>query len=137
MFMLPSSCSRILITPISLLFLLQSPVAAHAASAKGSDMESYFKVIWGLLVVLGIILALYALLKKRFSLLATSPEKNIKIIEIKPLMGRKALCLVTVKGNEYLLGLSGDRISHLATLPTKTDQSFAATLRSTEMDRQS
>jgi len=100
------------------------------------DMEGYFKVIWGLLVVLGIILALYGLLRKRFSLLANTPEKNIKILEIKPLMGKKALCLITVKGNEYLLSISGDQINHIATLPNKTDLSFAATLKSTETDRQ-
>ncbi len=110
--------------------------AALAASTPMVEIESYFKVIWGLIVVLGIILALYGLLRKRFSLLANTPEKNIKILEIKPIMGRKALCLITVKGNEYLLGISGDRINHLATLPNKTELSFAATLRSTEADRQ-
>ncbi|MFH0781274.1 MAG: flagellar biosynthetic protein FliO [Pseudomonadota bacterium] len=134
--MIPAVRSRQFLTLTCFFWLFQEPATAHAASSQGSDIQSYFKVIWGLLVVLGIILALYGLLRKRFSLLATTPEKNIKILEIKPLMGRKALCLVTVKGNEYLLGLSGDRISHLATLPTKTDLSFAATLRSTEADRQ-
>jgi flagellar protein FliO/FliZ len=95
-------------------------------------MENYFRVIWGLLVVLGIILALYALLRKRFSLLSNTSERAIKIVEIKPLMGRKALCLISVKGNEYLLGISGDRISHLATLPKETTPSFAETLQATE-----
>ena len=121
---------------ICLICLCRTPEAAHAASSQIVEMESYFKVIWGLLVVLGIILALYALLRKRFSLLTGSPEQNIKVVEIKPLMGKKALCLITVKGNEYLLGISGDRINHLATLPNKTDLSFAATLRTTEAERQ-
>jgi flagellar protein FliO/FliZ len=118
-----------------LFFLCRAPAAAQAASSQIVEMESYFKVIWGLLVVLGIILALYGLLRKRFSLLANSPERNIKILEIKPLMGKKALYLITIKGNEYLLGISGDRINHLATLPNKMDQSFEATLRSTEANR--
>lgn len=134
--MIPALHSKKLFTLTCFFCLFQGPATTHAASSQGVDMESYFKVIWGLLVVLGIILVLYFLLRKHFSLLASTPEKNIKILEIKPLMGKKALCLVTVKGNEYLLGLSGDRISHLATLPTKTDLSFAATLRSTEADRQ-
>lgn len=90
---------------------------ASAASAGLIEMESYFRVFWGLGIVLAIILILYGLLRKRFSLLAGHPEKNITIVEIKPLMGRKSLCLVRVKGQEYLLGLSGDRINHLATLP--------------------
>ncbi len=122
------------------IYFCQIPEAARAAASATSqmvDMEGYFKVIWGLLVVFGIILALYGLLRKRFSLLSNTPEKNIKILEIKPLMGKKALCLVTVKGNEYLLSISGDQINHIATLPDKTDLSFAATLKSTETGRQS
>jgi len=116
--------------------LYRTSEAANAASLPMVEMESYFKVIWGLLVVLAVILTLYALLRKRFSLLGSRSEQHIKILEIKSLMGRKALCLITVKGNEYLLGISGDRINHLATLPNNTDLSFAATLRATEADRQ-
>lgn len=134
--MVPAVTNRQVFALVCLVFLCRAPEAAHAASSQMVETESYFKVIWGLLVVLGIILALYGLLRKRFSLLAGSPEKNIKILEIKPLMGRKALCLITVKGNEYLLGISGDRINHLATLPGKADLSFAATLQATEAERQ-
>lgn len=122
--------------PVLLASLWQNPRAAYAATSPLVELDSYFKMIWGLLVVLGVIFLLYALLKKRFSLLATTPEKNITVLEIKPLMGRKALCLISVKGHEYLIGLSGDRITHLATLPDKADMTFAETLRSTERDRQ-
>lgn len=125
-----------MLMPVIVAGLWQSPRAAYAASPPLVELDSYFKMIWGLLVVLGVIFLLYALLKKRFSLLATTPEKNIKVLEIKPLMGRKALCLVSVKGHEYLIGLSGDRITHLATLPDKTDMTFAETLRASETDRQ-
>ncbi len=117
------------------IFLFQNPGTALASSSMAVEMESYLRVIWGLLVVLGIILAIYALVRKRFSLLASSPEKNIKVLEIKPLMGRKALCLITVKGNEYLLGISGDQINCLATLPSQSKTSFAAALQATETDR--
>lgn len=134
--MTPASPQKYSFLALSLFYLWQTPAAAHASSSQLIEMESYFRVIWGLLVVLGIILALYALFRKRFSLLAGRPEQNIKVLEIKPLMGKKALCLITVKGNEYLLGISGDRINHLATLPNKTENSFAATLRATEADRQ-
>lgn len=121
--------------PVIGVWFSQSPPAAYAASPQLVELDSYLKMIWGLLVVLGLIFLLYALLKKRFSLLATTPEKNIKVLEIKPLMGRKALCLISVKGHEYLIGLSGDRITHLATLPDMTDMTFAETLGSTERDR--
>ncbi len=93
------------------------------------EMESYFRLIWGLLIVLGILLLLYGLLRKRFSLLGTAGGREIEILEIRPLMGRKALCLVAVRGGEYLIGLSGDRITHLATItPPAQKGSFQAVL---------
>ncbi|WP_169309116.1 flagellar biosynthetic protein FliO [Desulforhopalus sp. IMCC35007] len=92
-------------------------------------LTSSFRVVWGLLIVLGIILLLYGLLRKRFSLLSSSPDKQINIIEIKPLMGKKALCLVEIRGTEYLLGISESNISNIATLPAKKKQSFSKTLQ--------
>jgi len=105
--------------------------AAAPATAVTSDTANYFRVIWGLLVVLGIILVLYGLLKKRFSLLTAGGNQEIKIIEIKPLMGKKALCLITVKGQEHLLGISGDNITHIAALTPQPPSSFAEVLQST------
>lgn len=101
---------------------------AEAATSSLIELESYFRVFWGLGIVLAIILILYALLRKRFSLFANHPQKHITIVEMKLLSGRKSLCLVRVKGQEFLIGLSGDRISHLATLPGPSSPSFAATL---------
>jgi len=103
----------------------------YAADMPGTDTANYFRVIWGLLVVLGIILILYGLLKKRFSLLATGTNQDIKVMEIKPLMGKKALCLINVKGQEHLLGISGDRITHLAALAPQPESSFAKVLQET------
>lgn len=93
-------------------------------------LASSFRVVWGLLIVLGVILILYALLKKRFSVFATGAEKEIKIIEIKPLLGKKALCLVEVRGREYLLGISDNHISNIAAIaPKKHSTSFEETLQ--------
>jgi flagellar protein FliO/FliZ len=125
----------VLVVLFSLLFL--NPPETFAADIPGNDTESYFRVIWGLLVVLGIILVLYGIVRKRFSLLSTSPSQNIKILEIKPMMGKKALCLVDVKGQEYLLGISGDQINHIATLSPQPETSFAETLQATEATSQS
>ena len=91
-------------------------------------VASSFRVIWGLLIVLGVILLLYGLLRKRFSLLSSLPNKEINVIEIKPLMGKKAICLVEVRGTEYLLGISESHISNIATLPPKNAKSFSETL---------
>lgn len=92
-------------------------------------LASSFRVVWGLLIVLGIILLLYGLLRKRFSLFASMPDKEIKVVEIKPLMGKKAICLVEVRGTEYLLGISESQISNIATLPPKKGSSFSETLK--------
>ena len=92
-------------------------------------LASSFRVVWGLLIVLGVILLLYGLLRKRFSLFASMPDKEIKVIEIKPLMGKKAICLIEVRGTEYLLGISESQISNIATLPSQKGPSFRDTLR--------
>lgn len=117
--------------------LLVVPSAVWAATTLGTDTADYFRMIWGLLVVLGIILVLYGIIRKRFSLLAASSGGKIKILEVKPMMGKKALCLVDVKGQEYLLGISGETISHIATLTPPAKTSFAATLQATEAPPQS
>lgn len=120
-----------------LAWLLAFPAGqADAATSSLIELDSYFRVFWGLGIVLAIILILYALLRKHFSLFANHPQKHITIVEIKPLSGRKSLCLVRVKDQEFLIGLSGDRISHLATLSGPSSPSFAATLDAAGKDLQ-
>lgn len=123
--------------PPTIIFFILFVTEAAAETSKhqsllGTNNEiisSSFRMVWGLLIVLGIILLLYGLLRKRFSLLATSTDKEIKIIEIKPLMGKKALCLVEVRGKELLLGISDSQITHLASLTEEKHTSFSETLR--------
>lgn len=110
-----------------LLFVLTG-TNAWAAVPTSSDTENYMRMIWGLLIVLGIIFVLYGLAKKRFSLLGSSSKQEIKVVEMKPLMGKKALCLVEVRGEEYLLGIGGDTVTRIATLAGNKDRSFAETL---------
>lgn len=92
------------------------------------------RVIWGMLVVLGIMLLLYAFVRKRFSLYTGSPGQRIKVIEMKTLMQKKSLCLIEVNGDEYLLGISADRIDHIAKIPKKASESFAETLQEKVQD---
>ncbi len=120
---------------IFILFILLPVTAAGAAPSDQvvelGSLNSYFRMIWGLLVVLGLILILYGLFKRRFSLLQQTSSKAIKILEIKPLMARKALYLVEVRGEEHLLGISANEITHLAALSRKKDNSFQETLQNT------
>ena len=87
-----------------------------------------------MLVVLGIILILFGLLRKRLSLFHNPGAQSIKILEIKPIMGKKAICLVEVKGKEYLLGIGNEQINHLATIEADKDSPFAKTLQETVAD---
>lgn len=108
------------------LFISANPCVATDTIAPA--MDSYFRVIWGLLIVLGLILLLYGVLRKRFSLTGSSPLNDIQVVEVKPLMGKKALCLVEVRGQTLLLGLSGESVTHLATIEDKTDKPFSEVL---------
>ena len=111
----------------AVLLILLTPQSATAAAAM-SDTSAYLRLTWGLLVVLGVILILYALMKKRFSLLNSSAKNTIKVLEIRHLMPKKSICLIEVKGREYLLGISTDNISLIASLPPTPESSFAAVL---------
>ncbi|MFT5698024.1 MAG: flagellar protein FliO/FliZ [Desulforhopalus sp.] len=129
--------------PVFLLSLLFYCSQVYAASTKQHPLLSddsgmlagSFRVVWGLLIVLGVILLLYGLLKKRFSLFSSLPDKEIKVVEIKPLMGKKAICLVEVRGTEYLLGISESQISTIATLPPRCNPSFSETLQAEAGDK--
>jgi len=93
---------------------LLTPATALAAelSSMGASM---LQMAWALLVVVGLILAIYGLAKKRL-LLGKIGGSAIKIIEMRPLMPKSSLALVEVRGKEYLLGISADRIQLLADL---------------------
>lgn len=93
--------------------------------------------MWGLLIVLAIMLALYALFKKRFSIMNPRSGKVIRVLEIQPLMPRKSLCLVEVKGKEYLLGVGSDNITLLAALDSNQPGSFPEILNDSQGRRSS
>jgi len=113
--------------PPAVLLVLLSPQTATAA-AEMSDTSAYLRLTWGLLIVLGIILIFYALAKKRFSLLNSSEKNLIKVLEIRHLMPKKSICLIEVRGREYLLGIGADNVSLIAGLSQDSESTFAAIL---------
>jgi flagellar protein FliO/FliZ len=122
---MPTTCpTAILAIPAILLLALPQP----AAAAELVETGAMLRLTWGLLVVLGIMLILYALVRKRFSLFQSPTGSAIKIVELRHLMPKKSLCLVEVRGRHYLLGLSADRVSLIAELPGDKKESFAAAL---------
>lgn len=107
--------SHILIIAFCALIAVPAGIV-RAAVTTTDEVTSYFRVMWGLLIVLAIILLLFALLKKRFSIINPRSTKAIRVLEIQPLMPRKSICLIEVRGKEYLLGVANESISLLADL---------------------
>ncbi len=93
-------------------------------------LSAGIRMIWGLLVVLGIILILYRILRKKFSLNHGNADAKIKIIEIRHIMPKKAICLVAVGNQQFLLGLGSDTINLLSPITVKDEESFTETLAS-------
>jgi flagellar protein FliO/FliZ len=131
---------RLLLSPI--IFCL-SVTSAFAGTESPFSLSATLRLFWGLLIVLGVLLIVYALAKRKLSFLNASGSKGaITIIEMRHLMPRKSLCLVKVRGREYLLGLGNDQINLIAaidpSLPPATtapdDKNFATALATAASD---
>lgn len=100
--------------PILYILPLLTILPATAEAADPPSMgAAMLQMSWALLVVIGLILAIYGLSRKRF-LLGKIGGNAIKIIELRPLMPKSTLALVEVRGKEYLLGISAGGIRLLA-----------------------
>lgn len=130
---------------LPLIFFALSVKNGFAGIEPPSPLSATLRLIWGLLIVLGILLVIYALAKKKLSFLNTGSGKGaIAIIETRHLMPRKSLCLVKVRGREYLLGLGSEQINLLAVLDAPVSSSgttesptlknFASTLATAEAE---
>lgn len=112
----------------SLLILL--PATAQAAEEVPDPLiGSGLRMLAGLLLVLGLMLLLYALSKRGLRWLPGSREGRIHIRETRPLGGRKALCLVEIRGRELLIGVSSEGINLLCEFDSPQGQSFEQTLQ--------
>ncbi|MBL4902537.1 FliO/MopB family protein [Desulfotalea psychrophila] len=94
------------------------------------------RMIWGLLIVLGILFAIYGIMRKRLSFAQSNSKSKIQIKEIRHLMPKKSLCLVEVDGQNFLLGIGTDTITLLAPLEGSKDTSFHAKLAVAEQNGQ-
>jgi flagellar protein FliO/FliZ len=122
---------------LSLIFFLLSAtnVLAGGGAESPFSLSATLRLIWGLLIVLGALLVVYALAKKKLSFLNAGGGKGaITIIEMRHLMPRKSLCLIKVRGQEYLLGLGNDQINLIAVINPPDTKDFAATLATAESD---
>jgi flagellar protein FliO/FliZ len=107
--------------------LLLAPQLAAAAetAAEPSLLYAALKMVAALAVIIGLLLLLYAASRKGFGILPKTRSGAIKILETKPLGGKKFLCLVSVRGEDLLLGLSHERIECLSKFPAAKDFSAA------------
>jgi len=113
----------------SLIFIAQ-PVFAADTIAEPSLLGSSLKMVAALAVVIGILLLLYAASRKGFKVLPQRKDGLIQVLETRPLGGRKFLCVVKVRGEEMLLGMSNDRIEYLSKVPSV--DTFSETLQQLE-----
>lgn len=114
------------------IFLIFLPVPAWAAEEGLSQLlPASLKILSGLGIVLGLLLLLYALSRKGLLFFSSKKNGSIKIVEMRQLGGKKALCIIEVRGQEMLLSLSHERIELLSRLdPQKKVSSFEERLRS-------
>lgn len=121
-------------TPLLSITLLLLPVAGWAAEqpADVDLLTPALKMFGALAVIVGLLLLIYAASRKGFGFLPKQQDGAIKVLETKPLGGKKFLCLVSVRGEELLLGMSNDRIECLSKLPRRSE--FSETLQQLEED---
>ncbi len=94
-----------------------------------SFSKELIKMICGLFFVVCAILILFAVLRKKVSLYGREEDKAIKILEMRPLFGKKSLCLIEVEKRRMVLGITEENISLLCTLDDVKKSSFDTTLQ--------
>lgn len=100
------------------LMILLTPVAVlgETVAKEPSLFTASLKMLAALGVVIGLLLLFYAASRRGFGFLPQNKSEIIQIIETRPLGGRKFLCVVKIRDEEILLGMTPDRIEHLGRL---------------------
>ncbi len=118
-----------------LLPLLVTPTlvwAAETAPKAPGTIGPFLKMLASLGLVVGLLLLFYAAYKRGFGMLPGIKEGKIKVLESRPLGGRKFLCRVQVKDQELLLGVTNDRINLLTELTSEPENRFEQELSDAE-----
>jgi flagellar protein FliO/FliZ len=110
-------------TSLLTILLLLAPQLLLAADKleEPSLLASALKMVAALVVIIGLLLLFYAASRKGFGILPKQRSGSIKVLETRPLGGRKFLCLVSVRGQELLLGISNERIENLGAVPARAE----------------
>jgi len=95
------------------LFLLLPTNLLAAQPEPINFFHSGMKLVVGMAIVIGIMLLFHVLNRKGFKFLENRHPGTIRIVETRPVGGRKSLCLVEIEGEKFLLGLGNDRVDCL------------------------
>jgi len=98
---------------VALLSLLPS-IACAADGPETQLLPMGLKALAALVVVLGLVLLIYAWLKKNNRWIRTGKNSAIKLLEVRYLAPKKALYLVEVDGAKLLLSSTPGRLETLA-----------------------
>lgn len=121
--------------PLFLLIFLPSQVmAAETAGGAASPLANGFRVIGGLVLVIGLVLLAYAATKRRGGLFQGNRGTAVKVLETKHLGPKKALALIEVRGEEMLIGIGNEGINLICRFNGANKDSFASSLQQ-QMDR--
>ncbi len=112
-----------------MLWLVSFFIPSLALASESGGISPLFRMLGSLGIVLGLLLLLYALMRKGVRFLPHAREGAIRILETRPLGGKKFLFLVEVRGKEYLLGVGGERIDFLARTDEPGEKIFDEELR--------
>jgi flagellar protein FliO/FliZ len=104
--------------------------SARAWATQDADLALVpmsLKVLAALAIVLGIVLLLYALLK-RGHLIPLAKNGAIQVVEVRHLAPKKTLYLIEVRGRSILVGATAERLETLAQWSVEDSARFADVL---------
>ncbi len=114
--------------------MLLQTTPGYGGGEEITDLSAVLRLLWGLLVVLGILFITYAIARKKLNFLQAPGKGIIKVVEVRHLMPKKSLFLIEVRGKEYLIGSGGDRLELIAPIDNNTSGSFTNILDKSEKE---
>lgn len=118
-----------------IIWIIWPSLAMAAESTGDSLLPATLKVTAALGLMLGVLLVAYALSRKKLGFLAPPRGGVINIVETRYLGPKKSLCVVAVRGEEFLLGVGNERIELISRLDRNKTASFEDTLKHQELQR--